>query len=460
MKNLKRIGFLFFLGLITATCVQDDDYSIPEFNAVEPVVDVNTNIATVKDIYNGYEPKIIEAGDGSSRSLYLAAYVVSNDESGNFYKSLVIQDSPENPTAGIAISTNATDLYTKYETGRKIYFRVDGLYSGEYAGLPTIGTQDGDEIGRMGIQDFESRILRSLEVFDIVPQVITIAQANDNETNGDLLNTMIKLENVQFPEGSAGVQHYGDPGSTYSVNRDIENCEEERIILRTSGFADFKGILLPSGNGSIVAILSRFNNDAQLFINDPVDVNMNGERCDDGTGGTGGPFSLPFTETFENQNAGVGMPVNIEGWSNINVNNGAGLWEVREFNFNKYAQTSARNSNENPYETWLVTPGLILPESSTPTLNFETNDGFNNGEALTIKISTNFNGDVTTATWTNLNATISSGNTNGYGVVFTPSGAVNLSAYEGRTVYIAFRYKGASNGTTTTYQIDNISVVE
>ena len=96
-----------------ASCVQDDDYNVPEINVEEPNVDVNTTIETIKRIYRGYEPKIIEAGEGSSRELYLAAYAISSDETGNFYKSLVIQDLPENPNAGVAISTEATNLYTK-----------------------------------------------------------------------------------------------------------------------------------------------------------------------------------------------------------------------------------------------------------------------------------------------------------------------------------------------------------
>src|SRR5690606_25452957 len=125
LKNIKLLSFLFILGIIVISCVQDDDYSIPEIDTTEPIVDVNTTIISVKAIYRGFEPKIIEAGDGSNRELYLEAYVISSDETGNFYKSLVIQDSPENPTAGVAISTEATNLYTKFEPGRKIYLRVD-----------------------------------------------------------------------------------------------------------------------------------------------------------------------------------------------------------------------------------------------------------------------------------------------------------------------------------------------
>ncbi|MCB0454327.1 MAG: choice-of-anchor J domain-containing protein [Aequorivita sp.] len=456
LKNIKLLSFLFFLGMIVTSCVQDDDYSIPEITASEPNINPNDilSIATVKDLYGGFDPVEIEAGDGSTRDIYLVGYVVSSDETGNFYKTLVIQDSPENPTAGVSISTNSTDLYTKFEPGRKIYLKVNGLFIGEYAGLPTIGVQDGDEVGRIDALEFESRILRSLESPELVPTVISVAEAN----NPARLNTLVKFENVQFPNGLAGVEHYGNLNNTFGVNRAVENCEGQTVILRTSGFADFKNLTLPEGNGTLTAVLSIFNSDVQLFINGPEDVDMTGERCSNG--GPGDAVELPFSQDFEGQSAGTGMTVNIEGWTNVNVNTGTRLWEVREFNNNKYAQTTAYNSNENPYEVWLVTPGLILPSGSTPTLNFDTNDGFNNGDALTVKVSTDFTGDVTTATWTNLNATISTGNTSGYGSSFTPSGDVDLSAYAGQVVYIAYQYVGASNGTTTTYQIDNVSVVE
>lgn len=275
LKNSKLLLFLFFLGMIVTSCVQDDDYNAPEINSQEPNVAVNIDIQTIKDIYRGYEPKIIEAGDGSARDLYIEAYVVSSDETGNFYKTLVIQDAPENPTTGVSISTNSTDLYTKFEPGRKIYFRVNGLYIGEYAGLPTIGVQDGDEVGRIDVIEFESRILRSTEIAEMVPTVISIAETSNSER----LNTLVQFEDVQFPDGIAGVEHYGNLTNTYGVNRDVENCDGQIVILRTSGYADFKNFRLPEGNGTLTAVLSIFNSDVQLFIRDINDVAMEGERC-------------------------------------------------------------------------------------------------------------------------------------------------------------------------------------
>ena len=456
LTNIKFISFLFFIGIIATSCVKDDDFNVPEINVEEPNVNVNTSIASVKAMYGGFEPKIIETGDGSTNEMYLEAYVISSDESGNLYKQLFIQDSPENPTAGIAISTHATDMYTKMEPGRKIYFRVDGLYIGEYAGLPTIGTQEGDQVGRIAIEDFEERMLRSLEKAELVPTVIPISESS----NPARLSTLVQYENVQFPNGLAGVEHYGNLNNTFGVNRPIEDCDGNIVIMRTSGFSDFKNMTLPAGNGTVTAILSIFNSDIQLFIRDTGDVQMTGERCEDGGNEPGEAVALPFTENFEAQPSGTGTAVNIAGWTNVNVNDGSRVWEVREFDNVKYAQTSAFSSNENPYEVWMVTPGLILPEGSAPTFTFDSKDGHYNGDPLTVKISTDFTGDVTTATWDTLNVTLSVGNTSGYGQNFVPSGDIDLSAYAGQVAYIAFQYKGASNGVTTTYQIDNISVVE
>lgn len=457
-QNIKFLSFLFILGILATSCVHDDDFKVPEINLEEPNVNVNTDIASIKAMYRGFEPVLIE-GNGE---MFMEAYVISDDESGNIYKQMFLQDKPENPTAGVVLSTHATDLYTKYAPGQKIYFRVDGLYIGEYAGLPTIGIQEGSDVGRMNIDDFQERIYRSLEKATLVPSVITIPEAS----NPNRLSTLVKFEGVQFPDDVAGTDYYGNIDNTFSVNRTVEDCQGNSIILRNSGFADFKNDRLPAGNGSMVAINSIFANDIQLFIRDTNDVDMTGERCDGSTGGGGGDptpgeaVELPFSQNFEGHAAGTGANVNLPGWININVGGGTRVWEVREFDNNKYAQTSAYSANQNPYEVWLITPGLILPSGSSPILKFDTNDGHYNGDALSVKISTNFDGNLSTATWTELNANISSGHTNGYGANFVSSGEIDLSAYAGQVVYIGYQYLGGSDGITTTYQIDNISVAE
>src|SRR5690554_7807036 len=135
LQNIRIISFLLAIGMMVISCVHDDDFSVPEINMEEPNVNVNTDIATVKAMYGGFDPVLIESGGGSTNEMYLEAYVISSDEAGNIYKQLYIQDTPQNPSAGVVIATDATDMYAKYGPGQKIYFRVDGCISENIWGL-------------------------------------------------------------------------------------------------------------------------------------------------------------------------------------------------------------------------------------------------------------------------------------------------------------------------------------
>jgi hypothetical protein len=53
------------------------------------------------------------------------------------------------------------------------------------------------------------------------------------------------------------------------------------IELLNSGYSDFQDTILPSGNGSVTAVLYRENNDYQLIIRKLNDMDMQNERCAD-----------------------------------------------------------------------------------------------------------------------------------------------------------------------------------
>ncbi len=449
MKKIVNTRFLSLLLLVftLASCVQDDDFKTPEINFDEPDPTVDSSIMAVKAMYtltdedpNDDElppPVLIES------DLVLEGYVVSSDQEGNFYKELIIQNSPENPEAGISILTDATDMYTFFEPGRKVYVKLKGLYVGEDGGVIKLGNLYGAEVGRLNNLEFEEHVLRSGVTEEIVPTVISFDQVTDEK-----LNTLVTFENMQFPSGLVG-QSYGNLDDTFTVNRNVESClTGESIILRNSGFANFKDKLLPEGQGTITAVLSKFNSDYQIFIRDPKDISFDQPRCD-----------ALFQEDFEEiTTTGPGAVIDLPGWTNVNISGGNWKWDAREFNGAKYAQISAFNSGENPMKVWLVTPGIDLSGVTGGEFQFSSKDGHNNGEALKVYISTDFSGDVTTATWTQLNVDIATGSTNGYAAESTPSGNIDLASYVGSTVYFGFEYIGSSNGITTTYQIDNIKV--
>lgn len=446
-RNIKyNVIFVFMLlvGISFVACVKDDDYKIPVFEIEEPDVTVNFTIADALALLTNMPIQI-----DASTPLYLEGYVVSSDEAGNFHKNLVIQDKPENPTAGISISTHATDTYIFFEPGRKVYVRVDGLYVGTFRGLPSLG-ENGDEIDRMSVEAFDSRVQRSSIVEEIVPTEISINQASDS-----YLNTLVQFNEVEFLAEYTGFT-YANPDDNYGVDRTVLDCFNNSISLRTTGYADFRSEIMPTGNGSLIAILSVFNSTYQLFIRDTEDVLFNGQRCEEGD--TQPEGSMPFKEDFSDHSAGVGIYVDLPDWTNVNTNGGERLYEVREFSRNNFVQISAFGSGENPLEAWLVTPGITL-DKVNPVLVFDTKDGHFNGDALTVHISTDFEGNPTSATWVDLTnqATFSTGHSD-WENNYTNSGEIDLSDYAEDTVYIGFRYLGGDFAITTTYQLDNIEI--
>lgn len=433
---------VFLINGFTA-CVSDDDFSIPDLIIEEPEVDINFTIANVLELITETPIKI-----ESEVPLYLEGYVVSSDEEGNFHKNLVIQNVPLNPSAGITISTHATNMYTFFEPGRKVYVRVDGLYVGSFRGLPSLG-ENGNEVERMSVGEFEKRVVRSNIKEDIMPTVISVNQLTDIH-----LNTLVQFNNVEFLSNYEGLS-YANPNDNLGVDRTLKDCYNNSVIVRNSGYANFKDELLPTGNGSLIAVAGVFNGTYQLVIRDTEDIDFEGERCPENARTEG---LMPFEESFSTHPTGAESYLDLPGWTNININGGENRYEVREYNGNKYTQISAFQSNEDPFEAWLVTPGVRL-DKPNPILMFDSKDGYFNGDALSLYVSIDFEGDLNTATWLDITdqANISTGHAS-WQNEFTNSGTIDLSDYAGQKVYIAFRYLGGDFDVTTTYQLDNIEI--
>ncbi|HSV87750.1 MAG TPA: DUF5689 domain-containing protein, partial [Bacteroidales bacterium] len=93
-----------------------------------------------------------------------------------------------------------------------------------------------------------------------------------------LQGQLIRLEGVQFAAAEMGTT-FADEVNLASQNRMLEDCFGNRIIVRTSGFANFAGSQVPSGRGSVVAVAARFGSDFQLYIRRLSEVQLTGSRC-------------------------------------------------------------------------------------------------------------------------------------------------------------------------------------
>jgi PKD repeat protein len=111
------------------------------------------------------------------------------------------------------------------------------------------------------------------------------------------------------------------------------------------------------------------------------------------------------------------------------------------------AQMNGYSGGNNQNEDWLVSPAIT---ANSFILTFDNTKNFS-GDDLKLMVSTNYTGDVSAATWSQLNFTVSTGNYN-----WVNSGEVKY-APQGGKAHIAFKYTStASDGAL--WRVDNIMV--
>ena len=105
-------------------------------------------------------------------------------------------------------------------------------------------------------------------------------------------------------------------------------------------------------------------------------------------------------------------------------------------------------------ESWLVSPAIALANAATlkfdQAVNYASPDG-----ALAVMVSTNYNGDVNTATWTELSLSQWPAGNNW---TFINSTA-DLSQFAGQSVTIAFKYTSTTSASAT-WEVKNLVVEE
>lgn len=347
--------------------------------------------------------------------------VTADGTSGNFYKNVFIQDS-----------TDALNMRT-IEPG--------GLYTGDYIRVNLNGAivSQYEEMLQLDSVDVNEQVVIQANQQYVTPMLVTL-----DEIGPDIQARLVTIENVEFSSDELG-QNYADAVNLSSVNRILKDCDENEMILRSSGYSSFAGTQVPGRNGTITAIVGQFGSTMQLMIRGLEDVQFDSLRCD----GTTGEFVL--FKNFEDDDVSSG------GWTQEIVT-GTDSWGTAAFGGNIWGRISNYDgSGNNPSEAWLISPSLDLTSLSSPALSFLTTTNYD-GPVLQTFVSTDYGTvmDVQNATWTELSATYSP--TDG-GWEDTESGIIDLSTYSSANTYIGFRYTGSSNDGAT-WELDNIAVFE
>ena len=481
MKTLKitKLIVLLLSLVVVASCVQDDDFDTPDVTITEPTLNgqVITLDALASALSQEQNPDVAALDYEDETTVltfedttdYLEGYVISSDEGGNFFEELVLQDKPENPTTGIKLLIDESPLFTRYQVGRKIYVKLNGLSIGITNGVLTIGMLNGSEVDKIPAPLEEDFLTRSADIATLVPLSISLSELSSDKTN-----LYIQLQDVQFNRDqvliSDPLTFAGEATDEFDGERILESCTSSAsAVFSTSTFADFKSLKLPTLRGSMNAILTRnfFGDEFNIVINSIGDINFdNSERCDPieldcGLASAEGEERL-FEEDFESQS--TNSLISGNGWTNY-IETGTEGWEAfSSTGTNASLGVSARvgsfRSGDDSTIAWLITPEIDLDAQDGEVLRFKTSNSFSDSSELELLFSPDWDGTeggIANATWGVIPAAYITQDSDFFGEWFD-SGIVDLSCQTG-SIHIAFRYTGSGDADFDgTYELDDIFI--
>jgi hypothetical protein len=253
-------------------CLKQEPDVPPDMSDYDPKLPVNMTIAGLKD-----RMEAVTTSQKMDSSWTIYGIITADDRSGNFYKQITIADS----TGGITILIDAYSLYARYPVGRKIYVALKGLYYGLDAKLPVIGAQP-DPAGI--VSSIPGTAIDSFITRANVDNELPVVQFDDlaalKQVNSSMLNRLVRVRNIQFSIEDTSRTFALPPAIASGTSIHLYDCYDNKIVLRTSGYANFREAGLPDGNGTITALYTVYNNSPQLMIRDTSDVVFRDPRCD------------------------------------------------------------------------------------------------------------------------------------------------------------------------------------
>lgn len=405
MKNI-----IYSIAILATLASCKKEYDTPptiEYPDIDSVV-------TIQDLRD------LHASQGNTKfNTNVSVYgVITMDENdGNIYKSVYLQDA----TGGVNVRMlSGGGVYQ----GDSVRIALKDCYVSKYNGLLQLDSIDADV-----------NIVKIATAINFPPEVVTIDQVTTAKES-----ELIKFENVQFVSWELG-EKFADKENLQSMDRTLEDQNGNTVIIRNSGYASFADADLPSGSGSIVCIVSHYNGEIQLLVRSYDEIQMTNARFP----------GLILKKDFNDDEVTSG------GWSQYQVVGTETVWE-----------TSTAGGAPNPYvaasnyingakynsDLWLISPSIDLSGSTSPKFSFDNAYNYT-GPALELYVSTDYiSGAPSTGNWTNIST---SAIWSGGGWTWVNSGDIDLTAYIGSNVHVAFRYQGnTSDGST--WEVDNIVI--
>lgn len=270
MKRFSGI-IIALLVMTIMVCSCDKKWDTPAYDV--PTYTGPAANKTIQDIINVYAnagkmDSICHATD----TFIVKAVVVSSDEGGNFYKTIVVQDE----TGALQIQINKSGLYADYPVGQTVYIKCNGLVVGNYYGIHQIGWIYEGSVGRIDGNFLDRYLFKDGLPGEVTPVDIT-SPAGLNTGN---VCRLVRVRNCEFADAAVGQPWSEDAATTSRSIIKINDTDVSDFVVRTSNYAKFRKQLVPSGKGDIIGILTIYKETYQFMLRDLNDVQDFGTLTD------------------------------------------------------------------------------------------------------------------------------------------------------------------------------------
>lgn len=275
VKKMLSVGVL--AGVLLLPGCMDGDWAEPATDGTEfgSQYVQESNVVTIASLKQKYAT-IITNGDLQqfTKPTQIKGIVTGNDIEGNIYSEVAIDDG----TGAMLVCVSQGGLFAQLPVGQEVIVELNGLYIGSYGKQPEIGTPYTNRNGRT----YVSRMARALwqdhfrttgyrlhaEPVEFDKSKVSNAAYLD-ENCGKLMT----IKDVRFQNAANLV--YADEASKDAancVNRTLQGISSSNLVVRTSTYADFAALPLPTGTCDITGIFTRYNNTWQILIREISDV--------------------------------------------------------------------------------------------------------------------------------------------------------------------------------------------
>lgn len=333
MKKIWQLilaGVFIVLASTPFTSCVDGEFEQPPI--IIPKVDFEAN-RTILQLKNYYLDTLSRALTLIDKDIVISGIVVANDQSGNLYKKMVIQDA----SGAIELALDKNSLYNEYKVGQRLFIKTKGMYIGDYNNLIQLGYIFGGNIGRLPETFISAHLFR--DSLPGTPPVGTplnlssLPSAGGDVVKEPRMSTLVKLENVRFVE----VGEMFAPQNVDNTNRTLIDQSGKSITVRTSKYCNFASDTLPGGYGTVEGILTAFGTTWQFTIRSKDDVKEFGGVAPPPPGSGTGTFADPYDIVRAMVSSGSN-PVWVQGYI-------VGAIEVGDQNVPNFAGPFVTNTN-------------------------------------------------------------------------------------------------------------------